>query len=145
MKRFKWWWLIGLVTTGLAIVPLIGCMGVPQSEHDALQNDYDALLEVSEADTHWLECELAWTEVSIADLQGTVDMTAGRSFERALEEIGSQALLDAYDQYLIELDRYLYSETPEYMWDQEWQVVVDSQIKFLEIYATELRAHLESR
>ena len=40
MKRFKWL-LIGSVVS-LAIVPLSGCMGVPQSELNALQAELDA-------------------------------------------------------------------------------------------------------
>jgi hypothetical protein len=133
---------MGLVVS-LAIVPLAGCVGVSKS--DALQADYEALLKVSETDKRWLECELAWTETSIAELQGTTDMAAVRDFERALEEVGSEALLDAYDQYLQTFSDYMYSDAPEYMWEQEWQRVEDSLIKFQEIYAAELRAHLEGR
>lgn len=114
------------------ITLLVGCAGTAQSA-------------TSEMDGYWLECELAWTESSIADLQGTTDMAAIRDFERSLEMIGSQTLLDAYDQYLAVLSDYMYSDTPEYMWEQEWQEVVDSEIAFQKVYAAELRTHLENR
>ncbi len=42
MKRFKWL-LIGLMAVGLVMIPLTGCMGVPQSGFEALQADYEAL------------------------------------------------------------------------------------------------------
>lgn len=42
MKRFKWL-LIGLVAVGLVMIPLTGCMGIPQSEYEALNADYEAV------------------------------------------------------------------------------------------------------
>ena len=42
MKRFKWW-LIGSMAVGLGVVLLTGCIGIPQSEFEALQADYGAL------------------------------------------------------------------------------------------------------
>jgi len=42
MKRFNWW-LIGLVAVCLSMIPLTGCIGVPQSEFEALQAEYEAL------------------------------------------------------------------------------------------------------
>ena len=43
MKCFKWL-LIGSVVS-LAIVPLAGCMGIPQSEYEALQAENAALID----------------------------------------------------------------------------------------------------
>ena len=42
MKRFSWC-LIGLVGVCLIVVPLAGCVGVSQSEYEALQADYEAV------------------------------------------------------------------------------------------------------
>lgn len=42
MKRFKWL-LIGLVVVCLTMISLAGCIGVPQSEFEALQAEHEAL------------------------------------------------------------------------------------------------------
>jgi len=42
MKRSNWL-LIGLVVGCLTIVPLLGCVGVSQSEFEALQSEYEAV------------------------------------------------------------------------------------------------------
>ena len=42
MKNLNWW-LIGLVAVCLTMVPLAGCIGVSQSEYEALQTEYEAL------------------------------------------------------------------------------------------------------
>lgn len=44
MKRFKWL-LMGLVAAGLVMIPLTGCMGIPQSEYEALQAENAALID----------------------------------------------------------------------------------------------------
>jgi len=41
MKRFNWL-LIGLLILTLVMILLVGC-GVPQSDYEALQSDYEAL------------------------------------------------------------------------------------------------------
>lgn len=48
MKRFNWL-LIGLMVLCLATVPLAGCVGVSQSEYEALQAEYEALQAEYEA------------------------------------------------------------------------------------------------
>ena len=45
MRRFNWW-LVGLATLCLAIVPLAGCMGVSQAEYDAVKQELAEIKEV---------------------------------------------------------------------------------------------------
>ena len=124
-------WVVITVAIFMLSLVLVGCA--------------DTVSPTSEMDGYWLEADLAATESSMAELEGTVDATALRNFERCLEKIGNQSLLDAYDQYQVVYSDYMYSDTPESMWEQEWNVVIDSQIKFNEIYAIALRDHIENR
>lgn len=96
-------------------------------------------------DRAWLEADLAWTESSLAQLQERVDASADRRFLSAIEEIGSEKLLSAYDEYAQAYTDYMYSTLPESLWEQEWEKVLGKLIQFTEAYASELRNYISER
>ena len=116
MKRFKWL-LIGLVAVGLVMIPLTGCMGVPQSGFEALQADYDAL---NEELTEIKEVYPPRDFSSLSELQDW--LLANDVSERPLTEYAegwySKALdiqEDALeDGYIVSADYDYYEETDDY-------------------------------
>ncbi len=74
MKHFKWL-LIGLVVACLVTVPLVGCVGVSQSEFEALQAECEALqaenaslkgqLEEVRSRVGDLDTRLPWVELEL--------------------------------------------------------------------------------
>ena len=116
MKRFKWL-LIGLVAAGLVMIPLTGCMGIPQSEYEALQADYEAvnneLTEIKEVypprDFSSLSELQDWLLVNDVSEKPTTT-SAEDWYGRALE-IQEDALEDGY---IVSVDYDYYEETDDY-------------------------------
>jgi len=118
MKRFNWC-LIGLVGVCLIVVPLAGCVGVSQSEYEALQADYEAvkqeLVEIKEvypprdfSSLRELQDWLLANDVS----EKPATMYAEDWYGRALE-LQEDALKDGY---IVSADYDVVTETELAVW-----------------------------
>ena len=148
--------VLATVTITMSLLPVTDeCEANLEDARESLASADERIVELEQAlaDSkqdgntciRWLELEIPLLEMVVTDSEETYDAEVIREWERALEEVGSATLVDAYDEYMAAITDYMYSDTPEYMWEQEWQEVEAKMLTFFAVYVVELRAYLDSR
>jgi len=137
--------VVGMVVLVLSGSP-VGC-GVTESDYEALQTEYDILLEENvalqteledrqETDQAYLDYLLAWVESSLAQYRGETDANADARYIVAIDKIGSDAISSAYNVFAQTFNDYLYGVV-------ELEEFEQANIDLLEAVAEELRVYLE--
>ena len=137
--------VVGMVVLVLS-GSLVGC-GVAESDYEALQIEYDILLEENAAlqmdledrqgtDQAYLDYLLTWVESSLAQYRGETDADADTRYIVAIEKIGSSAISSAYGVFAQAFNDYVYGVG-------ELEEFEQANIDLLEAVAEELRVYLE--